>query len=841
MAEIAKPLIPGPLGPQGIPGRDGVDGQDGLTGAKGDPGIDGGDGADGFDGDHGHNGLDGLQGEPGPIGPTGIQGPEGQTGPIGLQGDPGPIGLEGIEGPTGPDGGKGLKGPKGSKGDDGKKGDRGSRGEAFVGPPGEQGDEGPDGPQGPQGDQGIQGPQGDPGTPATPNTASLPLEIVADDIRIVSTGIPNANLFSMLAGTMKANVTGIPGLPTDHSLATLSGSGLDYALGVMSVDFSSVTYTADEDTLTLAGLEFSINASGVDTTEMADGAITPAKMSDIAPGTVLGNQIDAATQEPQVLNGNETTSLLRRRNEQEVVLAPGLGSGAGGVYIASDIAIAETTHVLYIQVNPAGVVEIAGLAGGVSIDGREIDVELADNVPGSIVRFLNESSIEPSSSQRFISTLSSASSSVEHELRNRGETATFVNRDRFFGNNQNRWKLRGGFRQLVPNDIDSSVIVVDALSVLDQFKSGDVITLPDRKIVIIDGQFTFPANTRIVLGDDSIFRGYGRARDSLTFSTPAESPFVIPATPGSTEISNLTITQTSATADVFILSTDATSDRFFVRNLAMVCGGRDAMSVSADVVDMSSVNIIACASGIAASGNGTVFVIADTLIVQTVGGSGNGCVDFGTFTFQSPRLSDVVTFSASGGNNLNVAASNANFPDSSSRGEIDTVNFQGAGTALSNDIVDDLQWVFSDCEGIKNSHFSGGYSLTGNATATVIATQGVFVKVAGTTVEETVHRMSMTASNEMTIDRLQEAPYVIHAQVSANKTGGATQYSFGLFKNDVLISPPMIMEVTTVTQSIGIIVIADLMTDDVIDVKVRNDDNTNNLTVINMSVVISEG
>ena len=122
----------GDTGPQGIKGDQGIQGLQGVAGAqgpkgdkgdtgsqgiKGDQGIQGlqgAAGAQGAKGDQGLQGIQGLQGPQGPVGATGAQGPQGLKGDTGAAGATGSAGPTGPTGPAGPQGAAGATGPAGT-------------------------------------------------------------------------------------------------------------------------------------------------------------------------------------------------------------------------------------------------------------------------------------------------------------------------------------------------------------------------------------------------------------------------------------------------------------------------------------------------------------------------------------------------------------------------------------------------------------------------------------------------------------------------------------------------------------------------------------------------------
>lgn len=69
-----------------------------------------------------------------------------------------------------------------------------------------------------------------------------------------------------------------------HPFATFAGAGLDYLAGVMSVDFSSVTYTAG-DGIDLTGLSFSVDVTDL----LADATIEEVATNNIRRAAITGD------------------------------------------------------------------------------------------------------------------------------------------------------------------------------------------------------------------------------------------------------------------------------------------------------------------------------------------------------------------------------------------------------------------------------------------------------------------------------------------------------------------------------------------------------------------------
>lgn len=133
-------------------------------------------------------------------------------------------------------------------------------------------------------------------------TFAAPTATVADD------SITNAKLANVATATIKGRNTAGTGDPEDLSTATVAG--------MLSV--------GGDLTGTVSNAQIGANAVG--TTEVADNAVTLAKMADIATARFLG-RVTAATGDPEALTGTQATTLLDTFTSALKGLAPASGGG----------------------------------------------------------------------------------------------------------------------------------------------------------------------------------------------------------------------------------------------------------------------------------------------------------------------------------------------------------------------------------------------------------------------------------------------------------------------------------------------------------------------------------
>ena len=396
----------GPVGPAGVAGPTGATGPTGLpgaTGATGAQGIQGLTGLPGATGATGPQGPIGLTGPAGPTGATGAQGPQGLTGavgPQGIQGLTGALGATGPTGATGADGAQGLQGLTGATGATGPQGIQGLTGATGAAGPqgvaGAQGIQGLTGATGPTGATGAQGATGTNGKtvangttdPATStgvdgdfyiNNATNTLfgpkasGVWPTGVSLVgptgATGAAGAQGIQGLTGATGAvGAQGIQGVAgaTGATGATGAAGPAPSGTGIVTVSSGTLqtpgTLTGDVTT-SAAGLVTSIATGAVTsdklldgtiaTADLADGAVTDAKIAGMAGSKVSGNITGNAanvTGTIEVANGGTGATTLTANN----VL---LGNGTSAVQVVAPGSIGNvltSTGTDWVSAAPSG-------------------------------------------------------------------------------------------------------------------------------------------------------------------------------------------------------------------------------------------------------------------------------------------------------------------------------------------------------------------------------------------------------------------------------------------------------------------------------------------------------
>lgn len=201
------------------------------------------------------------------------------------------------------------------------------------------------------------------------------------------------------------------------------------------------------------------------------------------------------------------------------------------------------------------------------------------------------------------------------------------------------------------------------------------------------------------------------------------------------------------------------------------------------------------------------------------------------------RFSLCAFVSLSGETSINVSAS-ANIPV---EGFILTeCNFSGGGTYLGGIDHTTEKSLFTACRGIVNTGSLGHIYMQGNVTVTDIVTQGVFVKVAGTTSMGPFVEKFSASNNRLTYTGALTGYFKATAICSAN-SGNNQLLTFRLAKNDTT-TPSSESRVNTSgngrTENVKVQDIFSLVTGDYIEVFVANGSSDTDITVTDYSLII---
>jgi hypothetical protein len=174
---------------------------------------------------------------------------------------------------------------------------------------------------------------------------------------------------------------------------------------------------------------------------------------------------------------------------------------------------------------------------------------------------------------------------------------------------------------------------------------------------------------------------------------------------------------------------------------------------------------------------------------------------------------------------------------------LDNVSFAGAGTYLTGITYTSNKALFFNCTGITNTNAVTQYTMTGNATATVIGSAGTFVKVAGTTTEvaSVTQKFSNATTNRSVYTGAFPGSFLV--TVFASMTSGNNQnLRMRVAVNGTTIAASNALFQTSgsgAASNIGTQVMVSLSTNDYVEVFVTNDTAANNIAVSDLNVTIT--
>lgn len=164
---------------------------------------------------------------------------------------------------------------------------------------------------------------------------------------------------------------------------------------------------------------------------------------------------------------------------------------------------------------------------------------------------------------------------------------------------------------------------------------------------------------------------------------------------------------------------------------------------------------------------------------------------------------------------------------------------EGLGTVASSNTL-----LVKGCVGLENTAVNGQLYMDQNATATVIGTQGTFVKVAGVTIPSPDNAKYLHSNNRLTNDAVRVRKYLIQATLSFI-SGNSNECEFGFFDsklNDIR-TPSKVRSTANSSgraENVTMMCVVEHSQGDYIEVWAANNSTTNNITVEDMNVIITE-
>ena len=175
---------------------------------------------------------------------------------------------------------------------------------------------------------------------------------------------------------------------------------------------------------------------------------------------------------------------------------------------------------------------------------------------------------------------------------------------------------------------------------------------------------------------------------------------------------------------------------------------------------------------------------------------------------------------------------------------LDTVNFSAGGTYLGGVDNTSNKSLFIRCVGITNTSVNGQMYMQGNATATTITDTTSFFKVAGTTTASADNEKYTHTDNRLTNDATIERKYLIQCTLSFD-SGNNNVCEFGFYDSKLgAVRTPSRTKATANSagraESVTFNCVVQHSENDYIEIHAKNTTGTNNITVTDMNVVITE-
>lgn len=306
-------------------------------------------------------------------------------------------------------------------------------------------------------------------------------------------------------------------------------------------------------------------------------------------------------------------------------------------------------------------------------------------------------------------------------------------RDAFIKVNANETELFG-------READRRVFV-NNLSDLPAPVAGIIILASNTQY--FQGQDVSIGTNRILMGSNTSYAGIESIVVTLTYTGTGDM-FTILNTRN--RINNLGISCTTGR----VLNFSDNSDSIFRMNdCSIVCDrfgifnstGANGSSLRFTTVSPSIIST----SGMTFTGTFNTFVWEVSAANITAG----DMFDFGTAIFNAIIL-DLILIDLSIGTNFIVGATGSANIKVGGTAVVSRILAGGAGTRLSGVTTDDIRWIFTNSNDIKDTQPDGLLSLTANATNTVIPAVNTPTLVAGTWVVEQVSLFAGTAAGRLT-------------------------------------------------------------------------------------------
>lgn len=175
---------------------------------------------------------------------------------------------------------------------------------------------------------------------------------------------------------------------------------------------------------------------------------------------------------------------------------------------------------------------------------------------------------------------------------------------------------------------------------------------------------------------------------------------------------------------------------------------------------------------------------------------------------------------------------------------LDTVNFSGGGTYLAGLNHTSNDSLFINCTNITNTAVNGQLYMQGNATATTVAVQNTFYKVAGTTTAGADNSKFLHSNNRLTCDAVVSRTYLIQANLSFTSTANNV-CEFGFYDSQLAtVRTPSKTKSTANSsgraENVSFACVLTMAVNNYIEVHCTNTSAANNITVEALNFIITQ-
>ena len=175
---------------------------------------------------------------------------------------------------------------------------------------------------------------------------------------------------------------------------------------------------------------------------------------------------------------------------------------------------------------------------------------------------------------------------------------------------------------------------------------------------------------------------------------------------------------------------------------------------------------------------------------------------------------------------------------------LDTVNFSGGATYLAGINDTSNKALFINSVGVINTSVNGQMYMRDNATATTIADTAVFYKVLGTTAASADNSKYSHTNNRLTCEAVIERKYLIQCTLSFNSnTNNVVEFGFYDSKLGAMREPSKTKATANQSnraENVTFNCVVNHAAVDYIEIYCRNTTNSNDVTVTDMNVVITQ-